>query len=840
MKHRRIAQWRLLLVLALVLNGAVMGAFPFPALASTATSAATPSDPTPGIGDTITVTINIDVSSLAAPDNKLGSFTGTLNWDTAILTYVSNAGLPSGFTGVVNDADAGTGTITFNGANAMGATGNITAVTITFDVAGAGTTTLDLAYSAMSTATYFTNLLPVTITDGEVTVTSPVTCYALTRTHTGSGSDPTANPTNSIGCQPGNYVEGELITLTAAPASGYMVGSWTGTTNNSSTSTTNQVTMPDDDHTATVNYVEATTDCPGAEASAIPSHAAPLVGSTITVRIYMDMTGVAAPHNYLGSFTGSLDWNPAVLDYVSNSGWPSGWSGVVNELNVGTGHLAFNAANAGGATGAGDALTITFNVVGAGTSDLDLEFSAMAAATTFCDLLPGLTVNDAEIVATGEAPECPGAEASAIPSDAGPEVGDTITVRIRHDMTGVAAPHNYLASFTGSLTWNPAVLQYVSNSGWPSGWSGAINEDNVATGQLAFNAAHPSGATGAGDALTITFNVVGAGTSALDLEYSAMTAASTLCDLLPGLTVNDGQVVATGQVTGCDGAESSAIPDNAAPAVGTQVVVRVQIDMTAVAAPHDYLGSFTGSLDWNPAVLQYVSNSGILNGFSGVVNDANAGTGQLAFNGAKADGASGAIDVLTITFNVVGAGTSALDLEYSAMAAATTFCNLLPGLTINDGEVVAAGGVQYMLTTDVDPEGAGWMTPWEGEHTYVEGTVINVTAYPYEGYEFDYWSGACTGSGACQVTMDADKSVTAHFAEIKYKLTMAVDPAGGGTTNPAVGEHEYTPGTVVDITATPAEGYAFDYWSGACSGSGSCQVTMDADKTVTAHFVQIE
>jgi len=56
----------------------------------------------------------------------------------------------------------------------------------------------------------------------------------------------------------------------------------------------------------------------------------------------------------------------------------------------------------------------------------------------------------------------------------------------------------------------------------------------------------------------------------------------------------------------------------------------------------------------------------------------------------------------------------------------------------------------------------------------------------------------CTGSGACSVTMDAAKSVTAYFTQITYDLTVAVD--GSGTTNPAVGVHTYAAGTVVDVT----------------------------------------
>ena len=74
----------------------------------------------------------------------------------------------------------------------------------------------------------------------------------------------------------------------------------------------------------------------------------------------------------------------------------------------------------------------------------------------------------------------------------------------------------------------------------------------------------------------------------------------------------------------------------------------------------------------------------------------------------------------------------------------------------------------------------------------------------------------------------------------QYTLTVTVSPSDGGTTNPAAGVHAYASGTVVAVTATPAAGYGFSSWSGACSGAGACQVTMDADKTVTANFTVIK
>jgi len=116
--------------------------------------------------------------------------------------------------------------------------------------------------------------------------------------------------------------------------------------------------------------------------------------------------------------------------------------------------------------------------------------------------------------------------------------------------------------------------------------------------------------------------------------------------------------------------------------------------------------------------------------------------------------------------------------------------------------------------------------------------VVTVTATAATGYTFTGWSGACSGTGACVVTMNADKTITATFSAIvMYNLTVAVSPAGAGTTNPAAGVYTYTAGTAVTVTATPAAGYVFSGWSGACTGTGPCVVTMSANKSVTANFV---
>jgi len=73
-----------------------------------------------------------------------------------------------------------------------------------------------------------------------------------------------------------------------------------------------------------------------------------------------------------------------------------------------------------------------------------------------------------------------------------------------------------------------------------------------------------------------------------------------------------------------------------------------------------------------------------------------------------------------------------------------------------------------------------------------------------------------------------------------YNLTMAVN--GTGTTTPAVGSHNYTAGTVVNITAMPGAGCQFVNWTTANMSeianatASSTTVKVDANKTVTANF----
>lgn len=77
----------------------------------------------------------------------------------------------------------------------------------------------------------------------------------------------------------------------------------------------------------------------------------------------------------------------------------------------------------------------------------------------------------------------------------------------------------------------------------------------------------------------------------------------------------------------------------------------------------------------------------------------------------------------------------------------------------------------------------------------------------------------------------------------KYTLTVAKAGAGSGTvsgTGISCGtdcSETVVDGSMITLSATPAAGHAFAGWSGPCTNLvGTCTVTMDAAKTVTASF----
>jgi hypothetical protein len=105
------------------------------------------------------------------------------------------------------------------------------------------------------------------------------------------------------------------------------------------------------------------------------------------------------------------------------------------------------------------------------------------------------------------------------------------------------------------------------------------------------------------------------------------------------------------------------------------------------------------------------------------------------------------------------------------------------------------------------------------------------------------------GSNPSSINLGVGEVVTCTFNNTKL-ATLTVVKAGTGsgtvTSSPAGIDcgsncsNDFTYNTVVTLTATADTGSTFTGWTGAgCTGTGTCVVTMDAARSVTATFTTI-
>src|SRR5205823_5446669 len=81
----------------------------------------------------------------------------------------------------------------------------------------------------------------------------------------------------------------------------------------------------------------------------------------------------------------------------------------------------------------------------------------------------------------------------------------------------------------------------------------------------------------------------------------------------------------------------------------------------------------------------------------------------------------------------------------------------------------------------------------------------------------------------------------------RFELTVTKAGTGSGTMTSSIGgivcgavcAVDFDQGATVNLFAAPGSGATFVGWAGACSGTASCSLTMNAAKTVTATFNEV-
>jgi len=362
----------------------------------------------------------------------------------------------------------------------------------------------------------------------------------------------------------------------------------------------------------------------------------PPQGCPITAKMRIIMSGMPAPDNLLGNFTGSLAYDPALLNYTGNSGLLSGLVGVVNDTAAGL--ITIAAASPVGLGDTVDVLNLNFEVIGSpgAVSTLDLEFSAMIAAFTTTDLLPYLTIRDGEF--TINQPVLLG----DVTGDNTANSTDALVI-LSYD-AGLSIPPEFEARIIAGL--------------------GDINADSF---------------TNSTDGLIV-------------LSYDAgipvpFPVGQPFCTPAQPIASNPGKSTIRPAKEG-ERIIASALPANSQVVPGQSIDIPLTIDLSSLP---EKLGSYTVTVEWNPAALQYVSCSGgSTEGFEApVVNDAGIENGKLTIAHAYPQGAKGVVNIFNARFKVLESSEAetAVSLSFSALAAAETFTDLLTYLKVKENEL---------------------------------------------------------------------------------------------------------------------------------------------------------
>ena len=592
----------------------------------------------------------------------------------------------------------------------------------------------------------------------------------------------TCNTTQNgtISANPTSAYKGDIVTLTATPAAGYCLGSWTvkDASNNTITVTNNQFTMPDSNVTVSATFV---------------------VGYNVTLAPATNGTIDASPTSGPAGTTINLTATPAT-GYVFDS-----W--VVYKTGDATTTVSVS----------GNSFTLPsydVTVVGIFTAPQGGDVTIGSGTTTSNGAyLPTYAYYNysltQQIYTASEVGSAGTITKVAFKVSNSKSTTRTLDVYLSHTSsssfssnTGWISQSTSYRVYSGSVTFNASGWTTITLS-TPFEYNGSSN--------LLLTVDDNTGSYVSSSSNSPQFYTYSASSNSAIYKYNDDTNYNPASMSTSGTRIAyKNQVVFTKEVPSTDGYLS----------VSPTSLSGFQATSGATASNPQSVAVIGRNLSANLTVTAP-------NGFE--VSNANNGTYSSTLTLTPSNGSIQA-NVFVRLSSGVTAGNYSGDMTLTSGSASATV-NL-------SGTVAQGTGTSYEITATANPTEGGTIT---GAGTYYENGNCTLVATANTGYTFTNWTknGTVVSTSASYtftVKAATAGAYVANFTINSYTITATVNPENAGTITGA-GTYNYGDGVI--LTATANEGYTFVNWTEngvvVCT-STTCTSTATADRTLVANF----
>jgi hypothetical protein len=448
------------------------------------------------------------------------------------------------------------------------------------------------------------------------------------------------------------------------------------------------------------------------------------------------------------------------------------------------------------------------------------------------------------------------------PADAGT---CSVTMTSAKSVTAVFQPSTYVVSVaqavsggaTGRVTGPgiDCVTGATTGCSAPQPTSGAITL--LATPGDASVFKSWSGCTSAdGASCTVTVTAAKTVTATFQPSTYALTVNPSGAGGAAGRITGPGLDCTTGSTAGCTAPQPNGAAVTLSAAPGDASVFKSWSGCTTTDGPTctvTVTGARTVTATFQPSTYLLTVAQAVSGGATGGVTGPGIECGTGATTGCSAPQPNGASVVLTASAGPGSvfkswSGCTAVDgascavTVTGARTVTATFQPAFYRVTVSPTWAAGTGGRVTGPGIDCAPGGAGTCSADEPN-----GSTITLTAVPDAGTMVKSWSGCTSWSGnTCSVLVSGARTVIAAFQPATYPLTVTTAGTGtGSVSGPGIacssgstaGCTASEPnGSQATLTASPSACSTFSGWSGGCSGTAACTVSMTAARTVTATF----